>query len=155
MLNYQRVKSCSIIQTHVFLCIAPAQSQFVLLKVLKKGESSHCGILRVVIESPLLIVKNHLFVSSNPHVSWCFIMCHPKKMVNSSPFFWVKSHLSPQVPSILAEATVLWQLGDHWSSGPKREVAMRQTHTVQLVQPRLGDIYSEGSLWLPMNTTLC
>eukprot|EP00434_Breviolum_minutum_P028797 symbB.v1.2.025470.t1/scaffold2474.1/size78372/2 len=40
-----------------------------------------------------------------------------------------------EVPSIRAEATVLWHLGDHWTEGPKRTVAMRQTHTVQLVQP--------------------
>ncbi|CAK9055350.1 unnamed protein product [Durusdinium trenchii] len=40
-----------------------------------------------------------------------------------------------EVPSIHAEPLVLWQLGDHWFEGPKRDVAMRQTHTVQLLQP--------------------
>ena len=52
-------------------------------------------------------------------------------------------------------------LGDHWTEGPKRTVAMRQTHTVQLVQPSLGcltevvdmiyqmlgQIYQYGSKW--------
>ena len=51
-----------------------------------------------------------------------------------------RKHPYPQVPSIRAEATVLWHLGDHWTEGPKRTVAMRQTHTVQLVQPSLGSL---------------
>ena len=46
-----------------------------------------------------------------------------------------------QVPSIRAEATVQWQLGDHWAEGPTRDAAMRQTHTVQLVQPMLGEVW--------------
>ena len=42
------------------------------------------------------------------------------------------------MPSIQVAPLVQWELGDHWAVGPKRDIAMRQTHTVQLLQPMLG-----------------
>jgi hypothetical protein len=96
------------------------------------------------------MVKSPFCLIIKPHFSWCFIMFHPNFGQIFTIFLGQIPPFQLQVPSILAEATVPWQLGDHWSAGPLREVAMRQTHTVQLVQPRLGDKYDEGSrsLWL-------
>ena len=136
--SFSWLKSCSIIQTHVFLCISPAQSQ-------KKCSLRFSKKVDLPIAGQITIVDglNHLFVwSLNPISSQFWSNLH--HFLGQIPPFQL------QVPSILAEATVPWQLGDHWSAGPLREVAMRQTHTVQLVQPRLGDKYDEGSrsLWL-------